>query len=381
MSVQVSYKNQFVVYIFLLLIFLTAVELVSNFWLYNVYACDFESNEIFKDVDPETNRKLCLESLEYDLTKEKVDVQVGLSEKLIRLNSYNIRAHEFTEQKPENTIRIFMIGGSTTYGSGVLNDETYPYYLQTMFDKSELNFNVEVINSGVIAQFSYGEHKLIKEKWINFEPDLFIVLDGWNDMRAQLQGNKPLASLTLWKERWIEICDLGKQRDFDTILTIQPFVKSGNKILTEQEIVQYTKKVNMIKGQIEYPELSEYYAEELNQLNNHCTLTADLRGIFDDIHEPIFWDAIHVGPLGNEIIAEKIYELSLPIVIKRAQNVVNDDDLISSEIYGGSSDILEINENLNSENFDYYLEQSNSALKTVLFPYKTPKVLDLIFNQ
>jgi len=379
MSVQVSYKNQFVVYIFLLLVFLIAVELVANFWLYNIYRCDFENNEIFNEINPETNRKLCLESLDYDFTKETITDQVALAEKLMQLNSHNIRAHEFTEQKPENTIRIFIIGGSTTYGSGVLDDETFPHYLQTMFDNSELNFDVEVINSGIMGLISRGESGLIKDKWINYEPDIFIVFDGWNDMRAQLQGNKPVASPTLWKQRWMEICDLGKQRDFDTIITIQPFVKSGNKILTEQEIVQYTKKVSMISGPIEYLELSEQYVEQLNQLNNHCTLTADLRGIYDDIHEPIFWDAIHVGPLGNEIIAEHVYELSLPVVMKRAQNDLYDEDSISSVNYGGSSD-SGINDNLDSENFDYYLEQSYSSLKTILFPYKTPKVIDLIFQ-
>jgi len=379
MSVQVSYKNQFVVYIFLLLIFLIVVELVANFWLYNIYRCDFESNEIFNEINPETNRKLCLESLDYDFTKETITDQVALAEKLMQLNSHNIRAHEFTEQKPENTIRIFIIGGSTTYGSGVLDDETFPHYLQTMFDNSELNFDVEVINSGIMGLISRGESGLIKDKWINYEPDIFIVFDGWNDMRAQLQGNKPVASPTLWKQRWMEICDLGKQRDFDTIITIQPFVKSGNKILTEQEIVQYTKKVSMISGPIEYLELSEQYVEQLNQLNNHCTLTADLRGIYDDIHEPIFWDAIHVGPLGNEIIAEHVYELSLPVVMKRAQNDLYDEDSISSVNYDASSD-SGINDNLDSENFDYYLEQSYSSLKTILFPYKTPKVIDLIFQ-
>ena len=128
MSVQVSYKNQFVVYIFLLLIFLIVVELVANFWLYNIYRCDFESNEIFKDGDPETNRKLCLESLEYDFTKEKVTDQVALEKKLMRLNSHNIRAHEFTEQKPENL--VVMVGfRERKWGISFAGKEKLSFYL------------------------------------------------------------------------------------------------------------------------------------------------------------------------------------------------------------------------------------------------------------
>ncbi len=383
MSVQVSYKNQFVVYISLLLIFLIVVEIIANFWLYNIYRCDFESNEIFKDVDPETNRKLCLESLEYDFTAETIPLTLEEAidkDRILQVNSHNIRAPEITE-KPENTIRIFMIGGSTTWGSGVLDNETYPYFLQTMFDKSELNFNVEIINAGIPSAMSWQEIKWIKNTWIDFEPDLFIVLDPWNDMRNQLEQNNFVASPTQWSERWIKSCELGKQSDFDTIITIQPFGKSGSKILTEQELIGWTEKENKVPGPLKYRELSEQYVEQLDQLKNHCTVTADLRGIFDDVQEPIFWDYIHTGLRGNEIIAEKMYELSLPVVMKRAQNLVNDEDSISSVKYGASSDTLEINENLDSENFDYYLEQSYSTLQTILFPYKTPKVLELIINQ
>jgi len=384
MSVQVSYKNQFVVYIFLLLIFLIVVELFANFWIYNIYRCDFESNEIFKDVDPETNRKLCLEGLEYDFTKETIPMtleEAQKKEKLVQLNSHYIRAPEITIQKPENTIRIFTVGASTTFGTGVLDDETYPYFLQTMFDKSELNFNVEIINAGVPGIHSWGVSNWIKNKWINFEPDIFIVLDPWNDMKAEIEQNQFPASSTKWYERWIEICELGKQSDFDTIITIQPFAKSGSKILTEQEHIEWTKKVNKVPGPIKYLELVEQYVELSVQLKNHCTLTADLRGVFDGIQEPIFYDYIHVGPRGNKIIAEKIYELSLPVVMKRAQNLVNEEDSISSVKYGSFSETLEKNYNIESENFDYNLEQSYSTLKTILFPYKTPKVLDLIINQ
>jgi len=114
---------------------------------------------------------------------------------------------------------------------------------------------------------------------------------------------------------------------------------------------------------------------------NKIVVSSLLRKNFTRKKIPIFWDTMHTGYRGNQIIAEKMFELSLPIVMKRGLNVVNDDDLISSEIYGASSDTLEINGNLDSKNFDNYLEQSHSALKTILFPYKTPKVLDLIFNQ
>jgi hypothetical protein len=45
-----------------------------------------------------------------------------------------------------------------------------------------------------------------------------------------------------------------------------------------------------------------------------------LRNVFDSFSETIFYDSGHVGDFGNEIIAEKIYEKIIPIVIKDIPN-------------------------------------------------------------
>jgi len=47
------------------------------------------------------------------------------------------------------------------------------------------------------------------------------------------------------------------------------------------------------------------YAEQLKNLETHCSLAVDLRGLFDNIKEPIFYDPMHTGSRGNQIIAEK----------------------------------------------------------------------------
>ena len=38
---------------------------------------------------------------------------------------------------------------------------------------------------------------------------------------------------TLWQERWNEICKLSKERNFDVIVTLQPYLGGGNKPLTD----------------------------------------------------------------------------------------------------------------------------------------------------
>jgi len=49
----------------LLVTFLVIVEVIVNIWLYNFYRCDFEDNEIFKDMDSETKRNICIDSIGY----------------------------------------------------------------------------------------------------------------------------------------------------------------------------------------------------------------------------------------------------------------------------------------------------------------------------
>ena len=155
MSVVVSYKKQVILGILLLIILLTIIEVFANIWLYNFYHCDFEDSELFKEEDPEIKRKICLDNIGLGLiTQELSSIYETrpafevFDTNLVKLNSENFRAPEFQKDKPENTYRIFILGGSTTFGSGVLDNQTYPYYLQELYDNASLPFKIEVINAG-----------------------------------------------------------------------------------------------------------------------------------------------------------------------------------------------------------------------------------------
>ena len=51
------------------------------------------------------------------------------------LNSYGFRGDEFEKVKPNNTYRIFAVGGSTTYGIGALHSETWSAHLQKIINE------------------------------------------------------------------------------------------------------------------------------------------------------------------------------------------------------------------------------------------------------
>jgi len=370
--VQVSYKKQFVVMLMLLLVFLAVIEVFVNIWLYFFYRCNFEQSGIFKTIDEDDKRKICLENIGLEdsnriLTKQGGTVGIYPSEmKLVLINSDGFRnPTEITKEKPENTFRIFTIGGSTTFGNGVLDDQTYPFYLQKIFDNSDLGFKVQVVNAGWPKYWSLPEIEMLKNKLLVFEPDLFIIFDGANELQRERENNDQ-ASAVLWKNRWSEICDLGKQYGFDTIVTLQPILGAGKKVLTNQEHAFYIKQ-NGLKFLEPYPS----YVEKLEELKNACSLTADLRGLFDLIQGPIYFDIWHTGPTGNRIIAEKFYQLSLQVIMERNEG----EDFSDSN----ASSLSKINAELIYNNQDDFLEEFYLTIRDLVLPYKTPRIFSLIF--
>jgi len=361
--------------IMLLLVLLVVVEIFVNVWLYNFYKCDFEDSALYANMAPETLRKMCVESLNHPVVTEaptwvygtRIDWRAGgLDFDIVTLNSLGMRSPEFSIDKPENTYRIFVMGGSTTFGNGVFDNQTYPFYLQERYDQTNLGFDVEVINAGWPGWNSINEINKIKKELLGYEPDLFIVYDGWNDANWLVRGHDEGSSIK-WKERWIEICKLGKQYQFDTLITVHPVLGTGKRAA----FVQEHDDVWMVGGSIKILPIYYKYAEQLSELEKYCSVTADLREIFDNVQEPLYFDTTHVVPKGNQIVAEKLYQLSLPLVIEGVKRnfSLNETDVHSFE---------EINSQLTSKNFDFSSEQFFNFISYIISPYNTPKVFSLI---
>ena len=58
----------------------------------------------------------------------------------------------------------------------------------------------------------------------------------------------------------------------------------------------------------------ELLSSNLNDLNKICVGTADLRNVFDNISDSIYFDEGHVSDFGNELIAQKIFEVLKPVL-------------------------------------------------------------------
>jgi len=239
------------------------------------------------------------------------------------LNSNGFRGSEFSEIKPSDTYRIFMVGGSTMFGSGESSDETtIPGILQKIFDSNSSVQKIEVINAGMSGGNSNTELHLIYEKLISFSPDLVIVYDGWNDLRADY-------AVEFVKADWKDMCEIGNQNNFDIIIALQPIAGFGDKKLTQQEIVNsFTGEDHYGYQLIAAKSTYDYMGRELLSLQDNCNVV-ELRGVFDNINGPIYWDQGHVSDTGNLILAEKFHEIVNEIIFNKKSNESKFHDIIS----------------------------------------------------
>jgi len=278
----------------------------------------------------------------------------------ININSLGFRGSDFEIIKDPNTYRIFMVGGSTTFGTGSTSDnKTIPSFLENEFQKN--NYDVEVINAGVGGAGSAEEAYKIRNMYKQFEPNLFLIYDGYNDsfrilperdydpsisrseyinsqkseihlfIRDYLQEYRtpyilfPIIKMhhfafilndkileknsDIWSTRWNQICEENNNDNIKTIILLQPIVGTGDKELSvgEKRLVNGIRETAMQK-QLEYH--SKSFPIE------SCNDSIDLRNTLDGIDVPIYFDEGHMIDFGYELVAKEIYGKILPIVIE-----------------------------------------------------------------
>jgi len=242
-----------------------------------------------------------------------------------------------------------------------------PGYLDYELNNLQTQKIIQVINAGIPGMNSNGELLLIKNKIVNFEPDLIIIYDGFNDLNAGLgwirilntediakrqamidirkyfktpylvsEIFKEISKLditnignrdpqvekrvvpqseekaSLWLNNIAEICEMGQNGDFKTLIALQPFLGTGNKTLTDHEIKKAESHWDVVDASLKY----QNFATKINDLEPLCDKTVDLRNIFDNVTESVYFDTNHIHYRYNKMVAERLAELSLPLIQK-----------------------------------------------------------------
>ena len=361
MSVQIGYRKQILLGVVLMLLLLGVTEIILRIYDYYFPSCNFYHSEAFQNLDDDLKKTICNDHSKLVWENSPLRLLPSQNFKTININSDGFRGNEI-QKNPD--YRIFMIGGSTTFGVGSSSDsKTIPAYLQNIINMNNNDgLNIEVINAGIPKASSITEIELIQNKILAYQPDLLIIYDGINDLgyglKYSVSNGEPLSDsiireisrgsyytpkilLThyfnykhntvdvipfnssdinektlLWKERWEKVCQ--KDTNFKTIIILQPFVDTKFKPLTEEEMKYYKHYDSESKS--DYYQL---YANKLDELKDSCDLTIDLRDAFASYSTTIYFDSVHVSDFGNEVVANQISEKIIPIILQDIKSKTN----------------------------------------------------------
>lgn len=115
----------------------------------------------------------------------------------IHVNSLGMRGREMNPVKPPSVYRILCLGGSTTFGTSVSDDDhTYPAQLEKLLneerDGSAPHRTYEVGNCGVSGYTTVENLIQLELRLLEYKPDAIILYEGVNDARpVQAQGFRP----------------------------------------------------------------------------------------------------------------------------------------------------------------------------------------------
>ncbi len=253
----------------------------------------------------------------------------------------------------KDAIKIFVFGGSTTWG-GFSDETTIPSLISKKF--CEKNINVEVTNFGLSGYENTKEViKLELELRNGNIPDIVIFYDGVNEVYSAFQNNKAGLPQNLENRR----AEFNKKDKLniggfilysDTMTVVRGISKKlfGNKEFDEgteveklgSEIIDvYFSNLKIVKAlEREYGFETYFFWQPVIYLDKSLTegeksvilgnvkplyestypkmprkIEAlnfyDISDIFKNIEEPVYIDFAHLNTKGNEIVAEKIVEI------------------------------------------------------------------------
>ena len=174
MQLQISYKKQFLLFILLFLILISAIEGILRIYEVINPRCNLMENEVSKNWDYDVKIQICNTWITYQRHIDPIsNIKSGEPNQHfpnMDINSHGFRGPEIQKEKPDETFRIFVVGGSTTFGIRAFSDQqTIPGYLQESFDNLNLDKKIEVVNAGISSVTSTDELQLIRTKIIQFD--------------------------------------------------------------------------------------------------------------------------------------------------------------------------------------------------------------------
>ncbi|GEM_PF-3139819 len=151
----------------------------------------------------------------------------------------------FKKKKPSNIFRIITLGGSTTQGIWA-SELNYPRILERMLNnKLNTKTHYQVINMGMVAFNSCQIKTILENEAMALEPDLLIVMSGFNDLANKISKPKNYENLE-------DYCKLGHSF-LDRFHSYRLLKKLKNHFLKiEIKPPNYSQKTKVIKKSLQF---------------------------------------------------------------------------------------------------------------------------------
>lgn len=265
----------------------------------------------------------------------------GFSNGMYRVNQEGFRGEDFPGNI-ENKKCILTLGESTTFGWGVKDNETYPFFLMNQFPEKD---NVYVINGGVPSYTSSQTLVYLKEILTmgDFKPDIVLINILWNDIWYSTVSNWHPDILIYQKPPfWITWLSRNSRFVYGFLMGFSE-TKNPIDVFNDKALHQYEKNIEQMiltcqqngvrlffveppfdadhmpetglnEFQIRYTKsffifMAHIYTQALHRMaHNHgvhvLSHNLDLRYLHQ---EKLFLDALHPTPKGNALMAVDVY--------------------------------------------------------------------------
>ncbi|MCB9301015.1 MAG: hypothetical protein H6566_10235 [Lewinellaceae bacterium] len=237
-------------------------------------------------------------------------------------NSHGFRDQEYALEKPANTLRFALLGGSIEMGTGVSNEETYENLLEARLNSDKVIFGgqrVEILNFGLAGFHLFQDIAILEEKAAPFQPDVVLFTTHSNE------SFRVLASIlqAYWTKRELTYPFLQQVIDeaaFGTEISqseaMEKLKSREQEIITwgYDRIVQYCLDNNAIPVWVFVPTLDDNTVEgeeaSLQQLAESrgfytLNLSATFQGQDADALKIAPWD-YHPNAEGHALIATEL---------------------------------------------------------------------------
>ena len=236
-----------------------------------------------------------------------------------KTNSQGLRDKEYSIEKPDNTFRVAVIGGSFTVPAGVELDMAFHSILEDRLNEENPDLNYEFINFGVSGYRINNKLATLKHKALEYDPDLVLfILDGSQFTEDEEKEFKPKPVKNQFFQSFTYKL-LSKMKVFKGGDKHQEYLDkhlNGLDELDEDllELNQISREYNIpitiviLDHDFSHYELSDEIEELVRKNNLHYSNTIPAFENTDLSNMTIYRIDIHPNAQANQIFADEIYE-------------------------------------------------------------------------